>query len=128
MVESTELKVLVSDGVEKLNVNFETKVMLRDDPRFMNLKIKLAFKQKDDLVEQMSQLKIGQEADLDLRPLDPALLSQFAAVAEFIQDYAGINQDDALQKVCDSFDQYSKFVEINQFLENNTPELKDILQ
>ena len=128
MVESTELKVLVSDGVEKLNVNFETKVMLRDDPRFMNLKIKLAFKQKDDLVEQMSQLKISQEADLDLRPLDPALLSQFAAVAEFIQDYAGINQDDALQKVCDSFDQYSKFVEINQFLENNTPELKDILQ
>ena len=128
MVESTELKVLVSYGVEKLNVNFETKVMLRDDPRFMNLKIKLAFKQKDDLVEQMSQLKIGQEADLDLRPLDPALLSQFAAVAEFIQDYAGINQDDALQKVCDSFDQYSKFVEINQFLENNTPELKDILQ
>ena len=75
MVESTELKVLVSDGVEKLNVNFETKVMLRDDPRFMNLRIKLAFKQKDDLVEQMSQLKIGQEADLDLRPLDPALLS-----------------------------------------------------
>ena len=128
MVESTELKVLISDGVEKLNVNFETKVMLRDDPRFMNLKIKLAFKQKDDLVEQMSQLKISQEADLDLRPLDPALLSQFAAVAEFIQDYAGINQDDALQKVCDSFDQYSKFVEINQFLENNTPELKDILQ
>ena len=128
MVESTELKVLISDGVEKLNVNFETKVMLRDDPRFMNLKIKLAFKQKDDLVEQMSQLKIGQEADLDLRPLDPALLSQFAAVAEFIQDYAGINQDDALQKVCDSFDQYSNFVEINQFLNNNTAELKDILQ
>ena len=128
MVESTELKVLVSDGVEKLNVNFETKVMLRDDPRFMNLKIKLAFKQKDDLVEQMSQLKIGQEADLDLRPLNPTHLSQFAAVAEFIKDYAGINQDDALQKVCDSFDQYSKFVEINQFLENNTPELKDILQ
>ena len=40
MVESTELKVLVSDGVEKLNVNFETKVMLRDDPRFLKFKIK----------------------------------------------------------------------------------------
>ena len=128
MVESTELTVLVTDGVENLNVNFETKVMLRDDSRFLKLKIKQALEGKDDLVEQMSQLKIGQEADLDLRPLDPALLSQFASVAEFIQDYAGINQDDALQKVCDSFDQYSKFVEINQFLENNTPELKDILQ
>ena len=84
MVESTELKVFVSAGVEKLNVNFETKVMLRDDPRFVNLRIKLALKEKDDLVEQMSQLKIGQDADLDLRPLAPSQLSSFASVAEFI--------------------------------------------
>ena len=72
MVESTELKVLLSDGVEKLNVNFETKVMLRDDPRFLNLKIKLTLVREDDLVEQISQLKIDQEADIDLRPLAPS--------------------------------------------------------
>ena len=40
MVESTELTVLVTDGVENLNVNFETKVMLRDDSRFLKMKIK----------------------------------------------------------------------------------------
>ena len=84
MVESTELKVFVSAGVEKLNVNFETKMMLRDDPRFLNLKIKLTLVREDDLVEQISQLKIGQDADLDLRPLAPSQLSSFASVAEFI--------------------------------------------
>ena len=72
MVESTELKVFVSTGVERLNVNFETKVMLRDDPRFLNLKIKLTLVREDDLVEQISQLKIDQEADIDLRPLAPS--------------------------------------------------------
>ena len=72
MVESTELKVFVSAGVEKLNVNFETKMMLRDDPRFLNLKIKLTLVREDDLVEQISQLKIDQEADIDLRPLAPS--------------------------------------------------------
>ena len=39
MVESSEFKVLVSgEEVVKLDINYDTKTMLRDDPRFLALK------------------------------------------------------------------------------------------
>ena len=87
--------------------------MLRDDARFLKLKMKSALEEKDDLVEQMAKLQISHEADLDLRPLAAIQLSSFAAVAEFIQADGTIDKDEALQKVCNSFDQYSKFIKNN---------------
>ena len=58
--------------------------MLLNDPRFVSFKIKQAEDIKDDLVAKVDKLTISQGADLDLRPLSPAQLSSFAAVAEFI--------------------------------------------
>lgn len=75
MVESSYFKVLVSDGVQKLLVNLETKIMLRDDPRFLRLKIKHVTEENVDLVEKMAQLKLDHEVDLYLRPLTTAQLS-----------------------------------------------------
>ena len=58
--------------------------MLLNDPRFVLFKIKQAEDDKDDLVAKMDKLTISQEADLDLRPLIPAQITSFAAIAEFI--------------------------------------------
>ena len=102
--------------------------MLRDDARFLKLKMKSALEEKDELVEQMAKLQIKQEADLDLRPLAAIQLSSFAAVAEFIQADGTIDKDEALQKVCNSFDQYSKFIKIHQFFEKSAPEFEGMLQ
>jgi hypothetical protein len=41
MVETIGLNVLVCGGeVKKLDVNSDTKIMLRDDPRFLALQVK----------------------------------------------------------------------------------------
>ena len=41
MVESSGLTVLVSGGeLKKLEVNFDTQIMLKDDPRFLALQVK----------------------------------------------------------------------------------------
>ena len=76
----------------------------------------------------MAKLQISQEADLDLRPLAAIQLSSFAAVAEFIQADGSIDKDKALQNVCNSFDQYSKFIKIHQFFEKIAPEFEEMLQ
>jgi len=43
--------------------------MLRDDPRFLRLKMKHVTEENVDLVEKMAQLKLDHEVDLYLRPL-----------------------------------------------------------
>lgn len=72
--------------------------MLMDDPRFVSFKNKHAEEEQDDLVAQMAKLTISKETDLDLRPLSPAQLSSFAAVAEFIQAFKSVQKDDAFEK------------------------------
>ena len=111
MVESTEqFKVWVSSydiklkhsvsEVKMLEVNQETKMMLRNDPRFWELRLKKSYLENNYLTvknqvvaeedweakvdEQIAKIWQDDEPDLDLRPLTEASLKLFSAVAEFI--------------------------------------------
>ena len=154
MVESTEqFKVWVSaydiklkhsvSEVKMLEVNQETKMMLRNDPRFLELRrkksdlknthlaVKNQVKAEEDweaeVDEQIAKIQQDDEPDLDLGPLTEALLPLFSAVAEFISAFGGIHKDYAIKKVLCLFNQ-SLFNMIKTFLESNAPEVTEMLE